>query len=411
MVIGQISPSQAVAYSAAQATARRPDAINAQASLTPLSPPTPPAGLRPAATPGNLVPDGLAVSPQQVREQLTAPAINPGACDPAVCRANATQKLEQARESLKKAGQPGLDIVKRTFFTKALGVALTAASVAVAAALTVFTAGAAAPFLAVAGASLIVQCGNAYCAYRNYKNAEAVANHKDKPYADLPMGNSCVANVVYAGLKQLGVERPQSAARMAGRTVALALGVASIAMGYCLTVDAASAGVAVTKQVVKYLTGSTVALSALTNLGTQGSRRREMRANFEDAVFALIDAKKDLEAFEKDPEAVDLCKEIDQMLLSMAEHNVANDFESAKRNGRGIVEHTALAIWNAPHTFRGLPQTFENAARDLNGFRASFEQQVEQAGVVLGKAGVYVRDVLATFVPATPLTVDVPIRD
>ena len=147
----------------------------------------------------------------------------------------ALDKLNQAAEKLKQADQVGVEVAKASWWKKALGVGIAVAAVVVAATLTAMSFGAAAPVLGIACAQLVVSTGNAVCAYRNYKNAEALASGQPQPYEKLPMGNDFIGNGTHYLLGKLGVEDPGAIAKGVSVALNLGLAVAGIACGTGLT--------------------------------------------------------------------------------------------------------------------------------------------------------------------------------
>lgn len=142
-------------------------------------------------------------------------------------------KLLAAGDKLLEARHAGVDVAKTTFWKKALGVALSAVTVGVAAGLTAISFGGAAPLLALACVNFAVSSGDAVCAYRNLRNAEAVAQMRPPPYDTLPMGNSIVANVMHGVLTRCNVSEGTAAtvANVTGKAASLGLAVAAVAVG------------------------------------------------------------------------------------------------------------------------------------------------------------------------------------
>lgn len=177
-------------------------------------------------------------------------------------------KLLAAGDKLLEARQAGVDVAKTTFWKKALGVALSAVSVGVAAGLTAISFGGAAPLLALACVNFAVSSGDAACAYRNMRNAEAVAEMRPPPYDKLPMGNSIVANVMHGALTRCGVSESTAAtvADVTGKAASLGLAVAAVAVGAGMSslpmaydlagkiTSAVSTGVAVTSTLTSLMT-------------------------------------------------------------------------------------------------------------------------------------------------------------
>ena len=86
-----------------------------------------------------------------------------------------------------------------------LGISAVFVAVGIALGLTALSFGGAAPVLALACASLGNSIGDAACAYRNVKNAEAVAGGREPPY-NLPGGNSLFQRCPETGPARTAVE-------------------------------------------------------------------------------------------------------------------------------------------------------------------------------------------------------------
>jgi hypothetical protein len=142
-------------------------------------------------------------------------------------------KLKNARESLNAAKNQGVDLARRTFWGKIASAGLALAGVAVAAALTTISFGAATPLLAIACASFAVAAGDAFCAWKNYKHAETAARGQDGT-TPLPMGNSCIANATYYLLVSRRIS-PTKAATIANGvsfTIGAGLSISGMALGF-----------------------------------------------------------------------------------------------------------------------------------------------------------------------------------
>lgn len=146
----------------------------------------------------------------------------------------ARKKLEKAQTKLNEAKQVGVDVAKEKFFRKLFNAGLCAIAVGVTAAATALSLGGAAPLLGLACASFAVSAGDAYCAYRNYKNIEARANNVSPlPYKELPMGNSCIANLTYSIGSKISTnhEKVATVAKCTSAAVGAGLAIAGIAVG------------------------------------------------------------------------------------------------------------------------------------------------------------------------------------
>jgi secreted effector protein SseF len=175
--------------------------------------------------------DADAATVDRVRSVATEP-VPQGSVAPS--RADVAKgKLLEAGEKLLEARKEGVDVAKSTFWKKALGVALSAVSVGVAAGLAAISFGGATPLLALACVNFAVSSGDAVCAYRNMRNTEAIAEMRPPPYDKLPAGNSILGNVAHALLTRCGLSEGDAtvAAKAIGGTVALGLGIATAAVG------------------------------------------------------------------------------------------------------------------------------------------------------------------------------------
>jgi secreted effector protein SseF len=134
----------------------------------------------------------------------------------------AEKRIEKASEKAKEARSMGVDVAKNSFWKKALSVACSAVAVAIFAGLTAISFGGAAPLLAVGCVAMANSIGDAVCAYRNFKNVEAEANHKEPPYAKLPCGNSFMGNVGFKLGSALGMG--EDSAKIFGKVLGVAVG-------------------------------------------------------------------------------------------------------------------------------------------------------------------------------------------
>jgi secreted effector protein SseF len=144
----------------------------------------------------------------------------------------AEKRIDKASEKAKEARSMGVDVAKNSFWKKALSAACSVVAVAIFAGLTAVSFGGAAPLLAVASVAMANSIGDAVCAYRNFKNIEAEANHKEPPYAKLPCGNSFMGNVGFKLGSALGMgeDNAKIFGKVLGVAVGGGLGIASIAL-------------------------------------------------------------------------------------------------------------------------------------------------------------------------------------
>lgn len=109
--------------------------------------------------------------------------------------------LKKVAESVEKAKSVSVDPAKRGFWQKMGGAVVAAGVVALFAAITVSTGGAAAIVgLSVAGIMLAKNAGDTYCAYKVLKNKQAQAENKEQPYKNVPMGADWIGNMCHSAL-------------------------------------------------------------------------------------------------------------------------------------------------------------------------------------------------------------------
>ena len=122
--------------------------------------------------------------------------------------------------------------MKASFWKKMINVATATITVGVAAALTAVSFGLATPLLVIACINMAVTIGDAVCAHRNVRNAQALAQGHEPPYS-LPEGNSCVKNLLNATAKACGAsdERAKTVAKYGGGAFQIGLVVSAFAVG------------------------------------------------------------------------------------------------------------------------------------------------------------------------------------
>lgn len=174
--------------------------------------------------------------PTAVREAQVASAMRKSAEPPraqvASDKVKAQVALNGAAESLRAARNAGVDIAKKTFWTKCFTVAAQAIVVGVAVALTVATGGAAAvALLAIAGVSMAITACDAVYAHRCVRSAQDIAagGAGNPP----PGGASAVRNLVHWMAKGLGAsdETAGKVAKYVNWAVQGGLAVAAFAVG------------------------------------------------------------------------------------------------------------------------------------------------------------------------------------
>ncbi len=116
-------------------------------------------------------------------------------------REEVAKKVLQVGEHMDTAAKAGVDITRSTFLRKVVGAVASLLALGVMVAATVATGGAAAPALAVACLSTLSYAGDAVCAWREWKNAQAQAAGQAPPYAPLPCGPSAVGNLAFWAIR------------------------------------------------------------------------------------------------------------------------------------------------------------------------------------------------------------------
>jgi len=117
---------------------------------------------------------------------------------------SAKSAFESMKANAHKAKAAGVDAAKKTFWSKALGVAVAGLAMAAVISLTAATGGATLVAGAViAGAVFAVSLADASCAYMNYRNAKAHERHEPPPHA-LPMGSNSIGNLIHWACKAGG---------------------------------------------------------------------------------------------------------------------------------------------------------------------------------------------------------------
>jgi hypothetical protein len=87
-------------------------------------------------------------------------------------QADVIAKMDDVKNNLQRAKKAGVDIARSNFFSKCLGASTRALTLGAAIALTVATAGVAAPLAYLAGASLLVSVADVGCAFENLRAAK-----------------------------------------------------------------------------------------------------------------------------------------------------------------------------------------------------------------------------------------------
>lgn len=165
-----------------------------------------------------------------------APLANPvpapqaaGATSPPLTAQDALKQIAAQADTLVRLRDEGVDLAKKTFMSKLLGVGMSAVFTAVALAVTVATGGAAAPVMAVAALRFISVASDAACAFQCWRDAV----NGIPPERSLPMRASGVGNLIYFAAKRWGKDH-DAAVRLATRgsaAVAVSLAVTGAVVG------------------------------------------------------------------------------------------------------------------------------------------------------------------------------------
>jgi hypothetical protein len=203
------------------------------------------------------------------------------------------QKLiGQAREKAIEARKMGVDVAKHSFWKKLASVAVAAVGVVIFGALTAVSFGGAAPLAGIAAAALAVSIGDAVCAYRNYKNADAEANHKPPPYPKLPMGNSFLANVGFKLATAVGASEDNAKTFGKGLGVVVGGGLAVTAIALSCGLGSLPMLAAITSKTATGLNGAASGFSALNSAITKDDDREKLD-ELESGTENLIKRAKD----------------------------------------------------------------------------------------------------------------------
>jgi hypothetical protein len=237
----------------------------------------------------------------------------------------AEKKLDEAADKCKQAQKVGVDVAKSTFFRKMLSVAFSAVAVGIAAGLTALSFGGAGPVLALACASLVNSIGDATCAYRNVKNAQAVAEGREPPY-NLPGGNSLMGNIGHAIATKLGAS-PETAAKV-GKALGVVVsgGLAITGVVLSLGLAAAPAGLELASQTSKGLSAVTSLYAGLASASGSGLDEDDVESLTRESA-KLVDRAKDTH-----PD-VDVSRVVDQLGNAGEVYKLATEQEGATKDG------------------------------------------------------------------------------
>lgn len=142
--------------------------------------------------------------------------------------------IRQAGQRMDEALKAGVDMTRSSFLRKAVGAIASVIALGVMIAATVVTAGAAAPALAAACLSTLSYAGDAACAWREWKNAQALDAGEPPPYAALPCGPSAVGNLAYWAATSLGQDPAAALASAHKVEVGFAVGLLAFSLATCV---------------------------------------------------------------------------------------------------------------------------------------------------------------------------------
>ncbi len=126
-----------------------------------------------------------------------------------------------------EAGRAGVNLHKTTFFPKLLSTGAALFSLAIAATLTVMTAGAAAPLLVIAGVRALTVIGDCACAWEDRKRAL-----HDPPLKPLPMGANCIGNLFHSYFTSRGDPNATRNATLASLGITVLMAAGGLALGF-----------------------------------------------------------------------------------------------------------------------------------------------------------------------------------
>lgn len=115
--------------------------------------------------------------------------------------AQAVDGVRKSGQAMQDALKAGVDVARSAFLRKVVGAVASVIALGVMVAATLATGGAAAPALAAACLSTLSYAGDAVCAFREWKNAQAFEAGEKLPYEPLPCGASAVGNLAFAAVR------------------------------------------------------------------------------------------------------------------------------------------------------------------------------------------------------------------
>lgn len=182
---------------------------------------------------GEYGPPESAVDPAKVASfQAKADARPLAAVEPR--DAQAVDGVRRSGQAMQDALKAGVDVARSTFLRKVVGAIASVIALGVMVAATVATGGAAAPALAVACLSTLSYAGDAACAFREWKNAQALQAGDKLPYEPLPCGASAVGNLAFAAVRSR-CHDDESAKAIAHKVeIAFSVGLLAFSLATCM---------------------------------------------------------------------------------------------------------------------------------------------------------------------------------
>lgn len=194
-------------------------------------------------------------------------------------RERALDKVLQAAVKQAEARKAGVDLAKSNYFIKLMTFAGVAVTFGVTLALTVATAGAAAPMMALTSMRLAMAIGDVYYA-RKCVGAAQESLKQGRPVAGPPMGGSCVGNWLHAYRTWRGDDdaAARSYATSRGAIFTISLSLAMLVTGTMWTPAAAGAA-----QISKWVSSSVMGLMVPYELRVGYGDTRKQAGRTEDA--------------------------------------------------------------------------------------------------------------------------------
>lgn len=143
-------------------------------------------------------------------------------------RSDALRQITRWAEKDAQAQAAGVDLRRKTFINKLISTGAALITLGVAVALSVATAGAATPLVAVAGVRAVVLMGDSLAAWIDWRRST------ETPPRKLPLGANCLGNLLYGLATRIGVkdlDAAKQAARVGSGLITVGLASASLALG------------------------------------------------------------------------------------------------------------------------------------------------------------------------------------